>query len=174
MYTLQGKTRPTRHTHPTLSPHMVPHHMYLMRSMHGNLLHSPHEVETCPYTRKKSWRPKNRLARLSSWITSFSLSHDSLGAGERSFDHMITQLHQLTGPIYQHAIGMFNSCSRGPTHRSLTNTGGGYNHLRVPPGLSLSNLNIASRVSDMKHLLLTHGLLTTRHLPKSISTPSNF
>jgi hypothetical protein len=32
----------------------------------------------------------------------------------------------LLGP-YQHAIGMFNTCSRGPTHRSLTDTGGGYN-----------------------------------------------
>jgi hypothetical protein len=33
----------------------------------------------------------------------------------------------------------------GPTHRSLTDTGGGYNHLRAPSGLRLSNLNIASR-----------------------------
>jgi hypothetical protein len=37
------------------------------------------------------------------------------------------QATRLTGPIYQHAIGTFNTCSWGPTHRSLTNTGGGYN-----------------------------------------------
>jgi hypothetical protein len=37
MYTLQGKTRPTRHTHLTLSPHMVLDHTYLTRSMHSNL-----------------------------------------------------------------------------------------------------------------------------------------
>jgi hypothetical protein len=28
---------------------------------------------------------------------------------------------------HQHAIGTFNTCSRGPTHRSLINTDGGYN-----------------------------------------------
>jgi hypothetical protein len=67
----------------------------------------------------------------------------------------------LTGPIYHHAISMFNTCSWGPTHRSLTNTGGGYNvggtdfphhtsrpsqpavsafHLRVSPGLQFNNI----------------------------------
>jgi hypothetical protein len=33
----------------------------------------------------------------------------------------------LPGSYHQHAIGTFNTCSRGPTHRSLTDTGGGYN-----------------------------------------------
>jgi hypothetical protein len=37
------------------------------------------------------------------------------------------QATRLIGPIYQYAIGTFNTCSWGPTHRSLTNTGGGYN-----------------------------------------------
>jgi hypothetical protein len=32
----------------------------------------------------------------------------------------------LLGPYHQHAMGTFNTCSRGSTHRSLTNTGGGY------------------------------------------------
>jgi hypothetical protein len=41
-------------------------------------------------------------------------------------------------------IVTFNTFSWGPIHRSLTNTDGGYNHLRAPPGLRLSNLNIAS------------------------------
>jgi hypothetical protein len=36
MYTLQGKTGPTRHTHPTFSPCMVPDHTYLTRSTHSN------------------------------------------------------------------------------------------------------------------------------------------
>jgi hypothetical protein len=64
----------------------------------------------------------------------------------------------LLDPYHQHAIGTFKTCSRGPTYRSLTNTGGGYNlggtsfphttprpsqpavstfHLRAPPGSSL-------------------------------------
>jgi hypothetical protein len=34
----------------------------------------------------------------------------------------------LLGPYHQHVISTFNTCSRGPTHRSLTDTGRGYNH----------------------------------------------
>jgi hypothetical protein len=33
----------------------------------------------------------------------------------------------LTRLIYQHVIGTFNTCSRGLTHRSSTDTGVGYN-----------------------------------------------
>jgi hypothetical protein len=51
----------------------------------------------------------------------------------------------LPVPYHRHAIGTFNTCSRGPTHRSLTDTGGGYNHPRATPSLRLSNLNIALR-----------------------------
>jgi hypothetical protein len=32
----------------------------------------------------------------------------------------------LLEPYHQHAIGTFNTCSRGPTHQFLTDTGGGY------------------------------------------------
>jgi hypothetical protein len=37
------------------------------------------------------------------------------------------QLLGLPGPYYRHVIGTFNTCSRRPTERSLTDTGGGYN-----------------------------------------------
>jgi hypothetical protein len=37
------------------------------------------------------------------------------------------QLLGLPGPYHRHTIGTFNTCSRGPTERSLTDTGGGYN-----------------------------------------------
>jgi hypothetical protein len=33
----------------------------------------------------------------------------------------------LLGPYHQHMISTFNTCSWGPTHRSLTDTGAGYN-----------------------------------------------
>jgi hypothetical protein len=33
----------------------------------------------------------------------------------------------LPGPYHRHAIGTLNTCSRGPTERSLIDTGGGYN-----------------------------------------------
>jgi hypothetical protein len=42
---------------------------------------------------------EGRLARSSSWVTSFPLPHDSLVVGERGFGQVVTQLHQLTGPI---------------------------------------------------------------------------
>jgi hypothetical protein len=67
----------------------------------------------------------------------------------------------LSGPYHRHAIGMFNTCSRGPTHQSLINIGGGYNlggaglphttprpsqpaistfHLRASPGLQFNQV----------------------------------
>jgi hypothetical protein len=66
------------------------------------------------------------------------------------------QLLGLPGPYHRHVIGTFNTCSWGPTHRCLTDTGRGYSlegasfphttprpslptaspfHLRAPPGL---------------------------------------
>jgi hypothetical protein len=69
------------------------------------------------------------------------------------------RLLSLPGPYHRHAIGTFNTWSQGPTHRSLTDTGGGYSlggagfpqttpwpsrpmvstfHLRAPPGLQFN------------------------------------
>jgi hypothetical protein len=70
---------------------------------------------------------KDRLPRSSPSVTSFFLPHDSLGVGERGFGQVDTQLYQLTGPIYQHMIGMFNTCSRRSTHWSLIDSDEGYN-----------------------------------------------
>jgi hypothetical protein len=42
---------------------------------------------------------EDRLARPSSWVTSFLLPHDSLRVGERDFSQVVTQLYQLTGHI---------------------------------------------------------------------------
>jgi hypothetical protein len=67
---------------------------------------------------------KDRLAQPSSWVASFLLPCDSPGVGERDFGLMVTQLLQLTSSYHQYAIGTLNTCSRGPTHRSLTDTGG--------------------------------------------------
>jgi hypothetical protein len=84
------------------------------------------------------------------------LSHNSQwGSGEKqaSIDN---QLLGLPGPYHRLVIDTFNTCSRGPTLRSLTDIGGGYSlkdvgfphttpwpsqpmvssfHLRAPPGL---------------------------------------
>jgi molybdopterin-guanine dinucleotide biosynthesis protein A len=42
---------------------------------------------------------KDRLTQPSSWVTSFLLPCDNPRVGERGFGKMVTQLHQLTGPI---------------------------------------------------------------------------
>jgi hypothetical protein len=40
---------------------------------------------------------------------------------------LVTSYVSLLGPYLQHVISTFNTCSRGSTHRSLTNTCGSYN-----------------------------------------------
>jgi hypothetical protein len=57
---------------------------------------------------------------------------EAMGVNPPSVDN---QLLGLLGPYHRHAIGTFNTCSRGPTHRSLTGTGGDYN----PGGAGLSH-----------------------------------
>jgi hypothetical protein len=47
-----------------------------------------------------------------------------MGKSKASID---IRLLGLPGPYHRHAIGTFNTCSRGSTHRSLTDTGGGNN-----------------------------------------------
>jgi hypothetical protein len=123
---------------------------------------------------------KDRLAQSSSWITSFPLPHDSLRVEERGFAQLVTQLHQLIGLIYQYTIGTFNACSWGPTHRSFTDTSGGYNlggvsfphhtprpfqpavstfHLRAPPGLRLSIQSLLKHLEREQPLNLASGSL---------------
>jgi hypothetical protein len=48
MYTLQGKTQPTRHTLFTLSPHMVHDHTYLTWSTYSNLSYRRQHIWTDP------------------------------------------------------------------------------------------------------------------------------
>jgi hypothetical protein len=48
MYTLQGKTWPTRHTLSTLSPRMVHDHTYLTRSAYSNFSYSRQQIWTDP------------------------------------------------------------------------------------------------------------------------------
>jgi hypothetical protein len=55
------------------------------------------------------------------------LSHNIQRAVEKSQAPVDNQLLGLPGPYHRHAIGTFNTYSRGPTERSLIDTGGGYN-----------------------------------------------
>jgi hypothetical protein len=70
---------------------------------------------------------KDRLTQPSSWVASFLLPCDSPRVREISAQWLHSYL-SLLDPYHQHVIGTFNTCSRGPTHQSLTDIGGGYNH----------------------------------------------
>jgi hypothetical protein len=81
--------------------------------------------------------------------------------GERFRPSGYTATSVYWGHTHQYAIGTFNTCSRGPTHWSLTNIGGGYSlrgagfshitprlsqptvsnfHLGAPPGLQFNQV----------------------------------
>jgi hypothetical protein len=93
---------------------------------------------------------------------------DTVGKSQASVDN---RLLGLSDPYHRHAIGTFNICSRKPTHRSLTDPGGGYNlegvdfphttphpyqstiftfHLRAPPGLRLSIQQLPTELKRSK------------------------
>jgi hypothetical protein len=128
MYTLQGNTRPTRHTLPTPSPRMVQDHTYLTWSTYSNLLHS----------RQQSW-----AGSLFSWKRAPNVIHSTLADRSTGLypvslpGQPMKQWGQSQASVddgysaywahkHQHAIGTFNTCWWGSTHRSLTDAGGGY------------------------------------------------
>jgi hypothetical protein len=55
------------------------------------------------------------------------LSQHSYWSSNESQTSVDSRLLGLSGPYHRHAISTFNTCSRGSTHRSLMDTGGGYN-----------------------------------------------
>jgi hypothetical protein len=90
------------------------------------------------------------------WVCTQLISHNNQWRSGEKSNFYWWPTTRLTGPIYQHVISTFNTCSQGPTHRSLIDTSGGYNlggadflyhtlrpsqpvvsafHLRAPPGL---------------------------------------
>jgi hypothetical protein len=167
MYTLQGK--PNQHA--TRIPRSVHVCSQAMRISRGQRIATFHVVvnrfEQIHCSREEGLPTQPTIHRLTSPRGNTQLhsqnSQEAVGKSQSSIDN---RLIGLPSPYHRHVIGTFNTCLWGSTHRSLTDTSGGYNYLRAPPGLRLSNLNIASIVSDVKHLSPTRGLLTTRRLPK--------
>jgi hypothetical protein len=125
MYTLQGKIRPTRHirlshkstyarrTLPANSPHTWQpfarrRQIWTDPTAHEKKgsRHNPHHAQlTDPRVRTQL------LSRASQWSRGHKASsHDD-------------KLLGLSDTYHWHAIGTFNTCSRGPTRRSLTDTG---------------------------------------------------
>jgi hypothetical protein len=80
---------------------------------------------TAPEKKDSQHNPQldSRLIRMS--VPSFSptKTNEVVGKRQASVDN---QLLGLLDPYHRHVIGTFNTCSRGPTHRSLTDTGRGY------------------------------------------------
>jgi hypothetical protein len=165
MYTLQGK--PDQHA--TRIPRSVCVWSQTIRISHGQRIATFHVVinrfEQIHCSREEGL-PTQPTA------PSFypRTANEAVGKSQVSVD---SRLLGLPGPYHWHAIDTFSTCSRGATHRSLTDIGGGYNHLRAPPGLWLSSQHKPLVKCDMKHLLPTHDLSTAQHLPKAIFTPSN-
>jgi hypothetical protein len=129
MYTLQGKTRPTRHVR---FPHQS---MYARRTLPAG---GPRTWQ--PFVRRRQiWTdptaPEKKGSRhnpqhigwpINGSIPSFSPEPANEAGGVRQAPDG-DQLLGLPGPYHRHTISTFNTCSRGPTHRFLTDTGGGYN-----------------------------------------------
>jgi hypothetical protein len=185
MYSLHGKTWPTHHTLSTLSPRIVHNHTYLTWSAYSNLWYSHQQIWTDPL------HPRRRAPdtiHSTTVIRSVGPYPASLPQQPKSSREKSSSCWQpttrLTGAYHQHAIGTFNTCLRGPTERSLIDTGGGYNfegaglpHTHFPtfptsclpfslvalPGLQFNQAPLLKpRCWVLKNLWLTRGLSTTR------------
>jgi hypothetical protein len=115
MYTLQGKTRPTRRALFRLSPRMVHDHTYFTRSTYSNL----------SYSRQQIWiDPLHPRRRAPDTIHSTTAIRSTMGKSQTPVDNWLLGLPDL---YHWYAIGTFNTCSWGPTELSLIDTGGGHN-----------------------------------------------
>jgi hypothetical protein len=129
MYTMQGKTRPTRHVHfprqstytqrtlPAVSPRTW--QPFIQSSVDLNR-------PTAPEKKGSRHNPQHTGRLIRRTVPNFSptTTNGTVGKSQASVDN---RLLGLPGPYHWDVIGMFNTCSRVPTPRSLTDTGGGYN-----------------------------------------------
>jgi hypothetical protein len=114
MYTLQGKTRSTRHTLFTLDLHMVlDPTSHMVRVDNLSLVPTRTKQTSTPGRSIGDQRQTDMAVILSRLIL---LPHDSLGAGKRGFSQVVTQLHQLTGPILPACEGYHTETSEWPQH----------------------------------------------------------
>jgi hypothetical protein len=186
MYTLQGKTRPTHHvrfphqstyarrTLPVGGPRTGQPFTSHRQSWAGPLLlrkRAPNTIHSAPADRSTGPYPASLLSQpMKQW-----------GQSQASING---RLLGLLDPYHQHVTGTFNTCSRGPTHRSLTDTCVGYNlggvgfphttsrpsqlvvspfHLRAPPDLQFNQvLTTKPKLRVLKNLWPPRDLSTTR------------
>jgi hypothetical protein len=126
MYILLGKTWPTWHMLSTLDPCIAHDHTYLMWSVYSNLSQVINKVGRMYCSQKSAPDSTSQPG----WVargTHLSFSPNTTIKVRLSQTPVDDRLLDLLGPYHQHAIGTFKTCSRGPTHRSLTDIGGHYN-----------------------------------------------
>jgi hypothetical protein len=139
MYTLQGKTWPIRHLRFSLQS------TYAQRTLHvggprtWQRFTSHQQCWTDPTTPEKKGSRHNPQP---GWVIRRSatqfLSHHMCWSSNESQTSIDSRLLGLPGPCHRLAIDTFNTCSREPTPRSLTDTAGGYHidNLRIATALS--------------------------------------
>jgi hypothetical protein len=129
MYTLQGKSD----QHATHIPRSVCVWSQTIRiscATHSNLSRSRPQSWAVPLLLRKR-APDTIHSTPTDWSMSpypVSLSSQPMKQWGQIQHCVDGHLVGLPSPYHRHAIGTFNTCSWGLTHRSLTDTGGGYNH----------------------------------------------
>jgi hypothetical protein len=118
-------------THDTYASHVSPHtpcvRFLWVVHVRGNLLHAINSVgRTLLHLRK---RAPDTTPSPTEWCIgpppSFS-PKITIKAVMKAKHLLTTGYIDLLGLYHQHVISTFNTCSRGPTHRFLTDTNGGY------------------------------------------------
>jgi hypothetical protein len=128
MYTLQGK--PNQHV--TCFLHSVRVWSTTIRISRGPHIAIFHTVinrfEQIHCTREEGLPTQSTARRPSDpRVHTQLLSHNSQRAVGKNRAPVDNRLLGLPGPYHRHAIGTFNTCLRGPTERSLIDTGRSYN-----------------------------------------------
>jgi hypothetical protein len=79
---------------------------------------------TAPEKKSSRHNPQHASWLIHGSVPSFSptIVNEAVGKSQAFIDN---RLLGLPGPYHWHVIGTFNTCSQGPTHRSLTDSGGG-------------------------------------------------
>jgi hypothetical protein len=173
MYILQGKTQPTRHVRFSCQFTYARCTLLVdgLRTWQP-FIHSSTDLNRSTAPEKKgSWHNPQHTGRpIRGSVPSFSLTiaNGAVGKSQASVDN---RLLGLPGPYHWHVIGTFNTCSRVPTHRSLTDTGGGYHieTLRIATALPRPSL---SRVSLIP-LNCFMSNMVDRHTQDSLAGHSN-
>jgi hypothetical protein len=133
MYTLQGKTWPTRHTHFMLSPRTVHDHTYLTRSTYSNLSYSHQQIWT------DSLHPRRRAPDTIHSTTAIrfvgqypaSLPQQPKSSGEKS-SSCWQPTTRLTGPISLACDRYVQYLLAGANRTILNRHGWGATALEVP------------------------------------------